>query len=142
MGVGSPEDIIEGVSRGIDIFDCALPTRVARNGALFTLKGRVNIRRAAYSKMDRPIDPSCDCYTCRTFSAAYLSHLFRSEELLALRLATVHNLRFISNLMHHIRDSILDGTFQDFRKDFLANYKTTDEQTRVDQKQRWLKGRL
>ena len=141
MGVGAPEDIIEGVARGIDIFDSALPTRVARNGALFTRKGRVNIRRATYSKMDRPLDPDCDCYTCRTFSAAYLSHLFRSEELLALRLATVHNLRFISNLMRDIRNGILDGTFNAFRQDFLANYKTTDEQTRFEQKQRWLKGR-
>ena len=103
MGVGAPEDLVEGVARGIDIFDCALPTRVARNGALFTRQGRVNIRRAAYAKMDKPIDPSCDCYTCRTFSAAYLSHLFRAEELLALRLATIHNLRFISNLMQDIR---------------------------------------
>jgi queuine tRNA-ribosyltransferase len=141
MGVGAPEDIVEGVARGIDIFDSALPTRVARNGALFTLKGRVNIRRATYSKMDRPIDPDCDCYTCRTFSAAYLSHLFRSEELLALRLATVHNLCFISNLIQRIRNAILDGTFNAFREDFLARYKTTDEQTRFEQKQRWIRGR-
>jgi queuine tRNA-ribosyltransferase len=141
MGVGSPEDIVEGVARGIDVFDCALPTRVARNGALFTGKGRVNIRRAAYRKMDRPLDPDCDCSTCRTFSAAYLSHLFRSEELLGLRLATVHNLRFIANLMVKIRNSILDGNFNAFRDDFLSNYKTTDEQTRVEQKGRWLKGR-
>ena len=141
MGVGAPEDLIEGVARGIDIFDCALPTRVARNGALFTRKGRVNIRRAAYSKMDKPIDPECDCYTCRKFSAAYVSHLFRSEELLGLRLATVHNLRFISNLMRDMRSAILDGTFKAFREDFLANYKTTDEQTRVEQKGKWLRGR-
>ncbi len=141
MGVGSPEDLIEGVARGIDIFDCALPTRVARNGALFTRKGRINIRRAAYRKMDKPVDPACDCYTCRTFSTAYLSHLFRSEELLALRLATIHNLRFISNLMNGIRKSILDGTFTTFRKDFLARYQPTDEQTRVEQKGRWLKYR-
>jgi queuine tRNA-ribosyltransferase len=141
MGVGAPDDLIEGVARGIDIFDCALPTRVARNGALFTRKGRINIRRAAYSKMDKPIDPACDCYTCRTFSAAYISHLFRSEELLGLRLATIHNLRFIRNLMSDIRKSILDGTFDKFSKDFLDNYKTTDEQTRVEQKGRWLKGR-
>jgi queuine tRNA-ribosyltransferase len=141
MGLGAPEDIVEGVARGIDIFDSALPTRVARNGALFTRKGRINIRRATYSKMDRPIDPDCDCYTCRTFSAAYLSHLFRSEELLALRLATVHNLRFISNLIQRIRNAILDGTFNAFREDFLARYKTTDEQTRFEQKQRWIRGR-
>jgi queuine tRNA-ribosyltransferase len=141
MGVGAPEDILEGVARGIDIFDCALPTRVARNGALFTPKGRVNIRRAVYAKMDRPIDPSCDCYTCRHFSAAYLSHLFRSEELLALRLASIHNLRFIASLMHKIRASILAGSFEEFRADFLADYRTTDEQARVDQKRRWLQGR-
>jgi queuine tRNA-ribosyltransferase len=141
MGVGAPEDILEGVARGIDIFDCALPTRVARNGALFTPKGRVNIRRAAYAKMDRPIDPSCDCYTCRHFSAAYLSHLFRSEELLALRLATIHNLRFIAKLMHNMRASILAGSFEDFRADFLAAYQTTDERVRVDQKRRWLQSR-
>jgi queuine tRNA-ribosyltransferase len=141
MGVGAPEDLVAGVARGIDIFDCALPTRVARNGALFTRKGRVNIRRAAYARMDKPIDASCDCYTCRTFSAAYLSHLFRSEELLALRLATVHNLRFISNLMQDIRSAILDGTFNAFSKKFLSEYKTTNEQTRVEQKGKWLRGR-
>lgn len=141
MGVGSPEDIVEGVARGIDIFDSALPTRVARNGALFTGQGRLNIRNAAFSKMDKPIDPDCDCYACRCFSAAYLSHLFRSEEILGLRLASIHNLRFISNLMERIRNAILDGTFNAFRKDFWGNYQTTDEQTRFDQKQKWLRGR-
>jgi queuine tRNA-ribosyltransferase len=141
MGVGSPEDLVTGVARGIDLFDCALPTRVARNGALFTRKGRINIRRSAYAKMDKPIDAKCDCYTCRTFSAAYVSHLFRAEELLALRLATIHNLRFISNLMKDIRSAILDSTFNTFAKEFLSSYKTTDEQTRVEQKGRWLKGR-
>jgi len=141
MGVGAPEDIIEGVARGIDIFDCALPTRVARNGALYTRRGRVNIRRAEYRQRDAPLDSECDCYTCRTFSAAYLSHLFRSDELLALRLATLHNLRFIARLMREIRSAILDGTFGTYRKDFLAGYKTTDEVTRVAQKGKWLKGR-
>jgi queuine tRNA-ribosyltransferase len=141
MGVGAPEDLIEGVARGVDIFDCALPTRVARNGALFTRKGRVNIRRASFSTIDSPVDPGCDCYTCRTFSAAYLSHLFRSEELLALRLATIHNLRFIKNLMDDIRNAILDGTFNTFRESFLAEYKPTDEQVRVEQKGKWLKER-
>lgn len=141
MGVGSPEDIVEGVARGIDVFDSALPTRVARNGALFTAQGRRNIRNAAFSKMDKPIDPACDCYTCRKFTAAYLSHLFKSEELLAYRLATVHNLRFISNLVQKIRGSIMDGTFEAFRKDFWADYKPADEQTRFDQKQKWLRRR-
>jgi queuine tRNA-ribosyltransferase len=92
MGVGSPEDIIEAVARGCDIFDSALPTRVARNGALFTWQGRRNISNAAYSQMEQPIIPDCNCYTCRNFSAAYLHHLFSCDELLAYRLATIHNL--------------------------------------------------
>jgi queuine tRNA-ribosyltransferase len=138
MGVGSPEDIVAGVAQGIDIFDCALPTRVARNGALFTGRGRINIRNAFYKTLDAPIDTDCDCYTCRNFSAAYLSHLFRAGELLALRLASVHNLRFISNLMLRIRESILGGTFNAFRDDFLAGYETTDEETRVEQKRKWV----
>jgi queuine tRNA-ribosyltransferase len=141
MGVGAPEDIIEGVARGIDIFDSALPTRVARNGALFTGQGRRSIRHATFSRLDRAIDPDCDCYTCRTFSAAYLSHLFRSQELLAYRLATIHNLRFISNLMRKLRGSIIDSTLAAFRDNFRANYKTTDEPTRFEQKQKWLRGR-
>jgi len=141
MGVGSPEDIVEAVARGIDIFDSALPTRVARNGALFTGKGRINIRKAAYRNVDTPLDPACDCPTCRTFSAAYLSHLFRSDELLGLRLATVHNLRFIANLMDKIRSAIMEDTFSAFRNDFLSTYQTTNEKTRVEQKGRWLRGR-
>jgi queuine tRNA-ribosyltransferase len=141
MGVGSPEDLVEGVARGVDMFDCALPTRVARNGALFTRQGRVNIRRAVYAKIDKPVDLTCDCYTCRTFSAAYLSHLFRAEELLALRLATIHNLRFIHNLMQDIRSAILEGKYDTFARKFLSEYQTTNEQTRVEQKGKWLKGR-
>ena len=141
MGVGSPEDIIEGVARGIDIFDSALPTRVARNGALFTGLGRINIRNAAFSRKEAPLDPDCDCYACRNFSAAYLNHLFRSNELLGLRLATLHNLRFISNLMKGIRAAILDGTFTSFRKAFLENYQTTDESIRFEQKRQWLRDR-
>jgi len=141
MGIGSPEDIIEGVARGCDLFDSALPTRVARNGAFFTWQGRHNIQNAAYSQMEQPIEPDCDCYTCRTFSAAYLHHLFSCNELLAYRLATIHNLNFISNLMHKVRDAILNGTFSSFKDSFLTNYKPTDEQTRLNQKQRWLKSR-
>ena len=141
MGVGSPEDIIEGVARGIDIFDSALPTRVARNGALFTRLGRVNIQNAAYAQMEESIVPECGCYTCRTFSAAYLHHLFKCRELLGYRLATIHNLTFISSLMHKIRGAILDGAFNSFKNDFLTNYKPTDEQTRLSQKQKWFKSR-
>ena len=141
MGVGSPEDIIEGVARGIDIFDSALPTRVARNGAFFTPLGRVNIGNAAYSQMEQPVVPDCNCYTCRNFSAAYLHHLFSSDELLAYRLATIHNLSFISDLMRQIKSAILNGTFSAFKDNFLANYKPTDEQIRLEQKQKWFKSR-
>jgi len=141
MGMGSPEDIIEGVARGIDMFDSALPTRVARNGALFTPVGRLNIQNATYSQKDSPVISDCGCYTCRTFSAAYLHHLFRCDELLAYRLATIHNLSFITDLMRSIRSAILDGTFSGFKDNFLANYRPTDERTRLDQKERWLKTR-
>jgi queuine tRNA-ribosyltransferase len=141
MGVGSPEDIVEAVSRGIDIFDSVLPTRVARNGALFTRLGRVNIENSMYKKRDKSLDLDCSCYTCKKFSAAYLHHLFRCGELLALRLATIHNLTFISNLMVEIRGAILNDTFSSFMDDFLKNYKPTGEQTRISQKQKWLEAR-
>ncbi len=141
MGVGSPEDLVECVGRGIDMFDSALPTRVARNGSLFTPEGRRNIRNAGFSRMESPIDASCDCYTCRHFSAAYLHHLFKAEELLVYRLTTIHNLRFLSNLMQRMRSSILDGTFASFRNEFLSTYQPTNEQTRVEQKEKWLKSK-
>jgi len=141
MGVGAPEDVVECVARGIDIFDCAMPTRVARNGALYTRTGRVDIENAIYSQQSEPIDNNCHCYTCRNFSAAYLHHLFRSKELLAYRLATIHNLAFMSNLVQDVRNSILDGTFDTFREQFLSTYKTTDEQTRISQKQKWFEAR-
>ncbi len=141
MGVGSPEDILEGVARGIDMFDSVLPTRVARNGALFTPLGRVNIRNAAYARMESPISADCGCYTCRSFSAAYLHHLFNCNELLAYRLATIHNLHFMSGLMRQIRSAILSGAFSAYKDDFMAKYKPTDEQIRIEQKQRWLKRR-
>jgi len=141
MGVGSPEDLLEAISRGCDIFDSALPTRVARNGALFTLQGRLNIQNSAFRGAKEPIDPDCSCYTCRNFSAAYLSHLFNSGELLALRLATIHNLNFINYLVSSARTAILSGTFGSFKKGFLKNYQTTDEEMRLKQKQQWLKSR-
>jgi len=141
MGVGSPEDLLEGIARGVDIFDSALPTRIARNGALFTGQGRHNIRNTGYSQIEQPIDPDCDCYTCRTFSAAYLHHLFNCNELLAYRLATIHNLNFLNNLMGKVRSAILNGTFNSFKDNFLASYKPTDERIRLNQKQKWLKSR-
>jgi queuine tRNA-ribosyltransferase len=141
MGVGSPEDIVEAVARGVDIFDSALPTRVARNGALFSWEGRKNISNAAYKEMEQPIVAGCGCYTCRHFSAAYLHHLFSCGELLAYRLATIHNLNFIAELVAKIRGAILDGTFLSFKEQFLASYQPADEPTRLAQKQKWLKRR-
>jgi queuine tRNA-ribosyltransferase len=138
MGVGSPEDIVDAVARGIDMFDSVLPTRVARNGALFTWQGRCNITKSVYSQLEGPVDPECDCYTCRNFAAAYLHHLFRCQELLAYRLATIHNLNFMHALMSKIRDTIINGTFDSFRDRFLADYQPTDEERRLAQKQKWL----
>lgn len=141
MGVGSPEDIVECIVRGIDIFDCALPTRVARNGALYTKAGRIDILSMAFHDHAGPIEEGCGCYTCRRFSAAYLHHLFRSRELLAYRLATVHNLFFMYNLVSEARNAILGGAFDSFRRGFLAGYKTTDEEKRLSQKKKWREAR-
>lgn len=141
MGVGAPEDIVECISRGIDIFDCALPTRVARNGGLYTKAGRIDILNMAFHDRTGPIENGCDCYTCRHFSAAYVHHLFRSRELLAYRLATIHNLFFMHGLVSAARNAVLDGTFDSFRRDFLAGYRTTDEETRLSQKKKWREAR-
>jgi queuine tRNA-ribosyltransferase len=142
MGVGSPEDIFEGVARGVDMFDSALPTRTARNGSLFTVLGRRNIQNAYYKNLDGPVDDRCDCYTCRNFSAAYLHHLFKSRELLAYRLATIHNLHFIVSLTRRVREAIVEGTFVALRQSFLNSYQTTNEETRIAQKKKWLKSRV
>ena len=141
MGVGSPEDLVECVGRGMDIYDCALPTRVARNGALFTRRGRVNVDNAPFREQSGPVDESCDCYTCLNFSAAYLHHLFKAKELLAYRLASIHNLRFIMRLMEEARRAIAEGTFAAFRERFLSEYRITDEEVRRLQKEKWLRQR-
>ena len=141
MGVGSPEDLVEGAARGIDMFDCALPTRVARNGSLFTPEGRVDITKARYAEQQGPLDETCDCYTCRDYSAAYLRHLFRAKELLGLRLASIHNLRFVLALMERIRASILEKRFDAFRRDFLDRYQPANEAARQAQKEQWLQTR-
>lgn len=138
MGVGSPEDLVECVARGVDMFDCVLPTRIARNGALFVNEGRINIDTARFKTEDRPIEEKCDCYTCKTFSSAYVSHLFRAKELLAYRLATIHNLRFTLRLMEELRKSIEVGEFESYRKEFHSHFVPPDERTRRAQKQRWL----
>ena len=130
MGVGSPEDLFEGVARGVDQFDCVLPTRIARNGAVFTPDGRINLRKAQYAADPNPIDPDCTCYTCRTFSLAYLRHLVIAKETLVLRLATIHNLHFMLETMRRIRQSILAGTFATVKAEFLARYEPVAEDQR------------
>lgn len=139
MGVGSPEDLVEGVARGIDMFDCALPTRVARNGSMFTPEGRVDISKARYAEQQGPLDETCDCYTCQNYSAAYLRHLFRAKELLGLRLASIHNLRFVSSLMERMRAAILENRFGSFHRDFMTAYKPANEAARQQQKEHWLR---
>jgi queuine tRNA-ribosyltransferase len=138
MGVGSPEDLVECVAHGVDMFDSALPTRLGRNGAFFTRERRLSIGNACFKVEMGPIDPECDCYTCRSFSAAYLHHLFKCRELLGYRLATIHNLRFIVGLMEQARRAIIDGTFAAFRDAFLQRYQPTDADVRAEQKQKWI----
>jgi len=118
MGTGTPEDLVEAVARGIDLFDCVLPTRNARNGQLFTTEGRINIKNARYAEDDRPIDGSCGCYTCRTFSRAYLRHLFMAGEINAATLNTLHNLNFYLDTLRRIREAIVFGRFDSFRVAF------------------------
>jgi queuine tRNA-ribosyltransferase len=112
MGVGTPEDLIQGIARGIDIFDCVLPTRLARHNAVFSSDGRLNLMNAVYARDARPIDDLCDCYTCRTFTRAYLRHLISAKESLAGTLLSIHNLHTMMNLMNTIRAAIIDGTFE------------------------------
>jgi queuine tRNA-ribosyltransferase len=138
MGVGSPEDVLFGVEQGIDMFDSVLPTRVARNGGLYTSKGRINIRNSHWKECEQAVDPDCTCYACTHFPSAYLHHLFRTEELLAYTLATLHNLSFMHNFMKQVRQSISQGFFNSFKEDFLAGYRSSDEQIRIAQKQKWL----
>ena len=136
MGVGAPEDLVEGVARGIDMFDVVLPTRIARNGTLLTRSGRINLRNAGYALRDEPPDRCCGCPTCAKYSLAYLHHLFRCEELLAYRLATLHNLWFMTHLIADIRQSIIDGQFAAFREHFLAGYQPPDAEAAEQQRAR------
>ena len=118
MGVGKPEDLVEGVRRGIDMFDCVMPTRNARNGHLFVTDGVVKIRNAKYKSDTGPLDPECDCYTCRNYSRAYLHHLDRCNEILGARLNTIHNLRYYQRLMAGLRKAIGEGKLESFVTDF------------------------
>jgi queuine tRNA-ribosyltransferase len=121
MGVGAPEDLVEAVMRGVDMFDCVMPTRNARNGTLFTSRGRLTIKNARYRDDERPIDESCPCYTCTRFSRAYLRHLFMAREILAYRLNTIHNLHYYSRLMAGIRKAVGEGRMEEFRREFYDN---------------------
>jgi queuine tRNA-ribosyltransferase len=122
MGVGTPLDLVECVARGIDMFDCVLPTRNARNGQLFTRGGVINIKNARFAEDDAPVDPLCPCYTCRHFSKAYLRHLFLAGEILASALNTLHNLYFYLDTMRGIRDAIMFGTFEEFRQELHRTF--------------------
>ena len=125
MGVGTPEDIVECVARGIDMFDCVLPTRNARNGQLFTSRGRINIKNARYAEDDGPLDPECGCYTCRRHSKAYLRHLYMAGEMSSGALNTLHNLSFYLDTMRRIRDAIAFRTFEKFRQEFVRSAAST-----------------
>ncbi len=122
MGVGTPENIVESVDRGVDMFDCVMPTRNARNGTLFTTYGRINIKAAKFKFSEEPIDKECNCYTCKNFSRGYVRHLFNAEEITGMILATIHNLRFYNRLMENIRQAIKEDRFKEFKKDFYQKY--------------------
>jgi queuine tRNA-ribosyltransferase len=138
MGVGSPEDILAAVAHGVDMMDCVLPTRIARNGALIVRTGRLNIKSPQYTWDERPIEEGCGCYTCQHFSRAYLRHLFKAEEILGLRLMTIHNVYFLVELMRQIRQAILEGHFAQFQAEFLADFQPTDPAVQAANKARWL----
>jgi len=118
MGVGTPEDLVENVERGVDMFDCVMPTRNARNGTLFTTYGKVNIKSAKFKEDNQPLDPECGCMVCKTYSKAYLNHLFRAREITYFRLGTIHNLYYYLNLMKQMREAILKNRFKQFKEEF------------------------
>ena len=123
MGVGEPRDLLEGVEAGVDMFDCVLPTRNARNGSLFTSHGKVSIKQARFREDSKPLDPECQCNTCQHYSRAYLRHLYLSGEILGMRLNTLHNLHFFLNMMKNARNAILENRFAAFKKEFLEGYQ-------------------
>ncbi|WP_416390194.1 tRNA guanosine(34) transglycosylase Tgt [Terrisporobacter petrolearius] len=122
MGVGSPDDLLEGVIRGIDMFDCVLPTRIARNGTAMTSQGKVVVRNAKYARDFTPLDPECDCYCCKNYTKAYIRHLVKANEILAARLISTHNLRFLLKLMEDIRQAIMEDRLLDFKDEFFSKY--------------------
>ena len=133
MGVGEPEDLLAGIESGIDMFDCVMPTRNARNGNLFTSEGKVTIKQARYREDERPLDPNCNCNTCQYYSRAYLRHLYQCNEILAMRLNTLHNLHFYLQLMRDSRDAILAGNFSAFRQTRLQQWRSAQQQEAQDE---------
>jgi len=126
MGVGTPLDLILSVDSGIDMFDCVMPTRTARNGTLYTWQGKVHIKRVQYKEDPNPLDPECDCYTCKHYSKAYLRHMFMSGEIVASRLNTIHNLHFYCQLMARARQAIREGRWEAYRDDCLMRFVKDD----------------
>ena len=126
MGLGTPPQLLEMIARGMEMFDCVLPTRLARNGTAFTSAGTINLKNAEFAKDKRPIEHNCECTSCREFSRGYIRHLIKAEEILGLRLITLHNLHFYLDLMRQARDRIDKGTFDQFRSEFVSNYEIRD----------------
>ena len=126
MGLGTPPQLVELVARGIDMFDCVLPTRIARNGAAFTANGTLNLKNAEHTMQTGPIEENCECEACQSFGRGYIRHLLKAQEILGLRLVSIHNLHFYLNLMRTIRRTIHEDTFADFRARFVAGYQTRD----------------
>jgi queuine tRNA-ribosyltransferase len=137
MGVGSPEDLVNAVALGVDMFDCVLPTRLGRNGSLFTSQGRANIRNARFAEQREAVEGDCDCTTCTRYTAAYLHHLFKNDELLGYRLASIHNIRFLVRLTEQMGAAIGAGSFESFAANFLSHYRPVDEVVRAEQKAKW-----
>ena len=127
MGLGTPPQILEMIARGVDMFDCVLPTRLARNGTAFTAGGTLNLKNAPFAEDPSPIEEGCECYACKNFTRAYLRHLVKAEEILGLRLLSIHNLHFYLGLTRQAREHILAGSFQEFRRRFVAGYKTRSD---------------
>jgi queuine tRNA-ribosyltransferase len=131
MGVGSADALINGIIRGIDMFDCVLPTRIARNGTCITSKGRLVVKNAKYAEDFTSLDPACDCYVCKNYTRAYIRHLIKCNEILGMRLISYHNLYFLLDLMHKIRQAILDDNLLEFRQAFFEEYGFNQEKANI-----------
>jgi queuine tRNA-ribosyltransferase len=141
MGVGEPDDLLEAIARGVDMFDCVLPTRLGRNGTVMLPTGRLDLRRTALAGQSGPLDPACDCSVCARFSVGYLHHLVRSGEELGLRLASTHNVRFLLRLAEGARAAILAGRFEEYRSEALRTWRRSDRTAGRENRARWLRAR-